>query len=146
MWPQVDPVTQLEIDVCPQCHGVWLDAAELAVFLRSASLKERFMWHPDTAQTQQQRDAVRAGRRRCPRCHYFMEGIGFAGVTLDCCVQCEGLWFDDGELRLVVERYKRGMREGHAGLLAELEEGLASEATSAPARGLLERLKGLCGR
>jgi len=46
----------------------------------------------------------------CPKCHVPMIVVEYDDVELDYCLQCEGLWFDSGEIELV------GAKSGvHAG-------------------------------
>lgn len=141
MWPQVDPETRLEIDICPTCHGIWFDARELPVFLQSPTLKGKFMWKPDVRMSQEERDEVRAGSRQCPRCRVPMGNREYASVTVDCCPRCEGLWFDDGEVRMVVERHQRGKRSGDSGIGSDLADGLATDAGGQSAGGLFGSLR-----
>src|SRR5206468_4091135 len=97
---------ELEIDSCTQCGGLWFDAHELASFLHSDPLKERFLWvdrEPPHMGGAHPLDIV---PRNCPRDKMVLQQKIFAGITLDRCPQCEGLWFDGGEVRLVVERYQ----------------------------------------
>lgn len=56
-----------------------------------------------------------------------MDETLFAGITLDTCGQCKGLWFDEGEVRLCVERYKKGMGGGDKIVAAELQKGLGQK-------------------
>jgi len=35
---------------------------------------------------------------RCPKCGMQLEEIAFAGVQLDKCFHCEGMWLDKGEI------------------------------------------------
>jgi len=125
LWSQRDPDTRLEIDICPVCHGMWFDARELAVFLQSPTLKNRFMWKPDSRHSQAERDQINAGSRQCPRCEVLLAPMSYANVTLDTCPRCEGIWFDDGEVRMIVERYKKGARSGDDGLVGEIRTGLS---------------------
>ncbi len=40
----------------------------------------------------------------CPKCHATMEIVTFAGVTIDRCTACKGLWFDAHELTWLKEK------------------------------------------
>lgn len=44
----------------------------------------------------------------CPRCHSPMIVVEYDDIELDFCTQCEGLWFDSGEIQLVAA--KAGVR------------------------------------
>jgi hypothetical protein len=35
---------------------------------------------------------------KCPKCGMQLEEIGFGGVKVDKCFNCEGMWLDKGEL------------------------------------------------
>ena len=35
----------------------------------------------------------------CPRCQYNMYEVGTAGLVIDFCLNCEAVWFDEGELK-----------------------------------------------
>ena len=36
---------------------------------------------------------------KCPSCRTDLNPLDFKGITLDHCEQCDGLWFDKGELK-----------------------------------------------
>lgn len=38
----------------------------------------------------------------CPKCRLPLQPLKSAGVTLDACVECKGLWFDGGEVERVI--------------------------------------------
>jgi Zn-finger nucleic acid-binding protein len=40
----------------------------------------------------------------CPRCDTALFILEFKGIEVDFCHQCRGLWFDAGELELLLER------------------------------------------
>jgi Zn-finger nucleic acid-binding protein len=77
-------VNVIEIDVCPRCKGVWLDASELAGLV-------------DVEPTEQDRALS------CPRCEGSpvlskVHPAGFPRVVLDTCPGCHGFWLDRGEI------------------------------------------------
>jgi len=39
---------------------------------------------------------------KCPRCQVPMMVVEYDGVELDYCVECQGSWFDRGELYLLM--------------------------------------------
>jgi hypothetical protein len=120
-------LNDVEVDHCPVCRGIWLDAGELELLLEpddSASLQE-------AEKARRARDGFFASlktgagagerKRKCPICRRGMEKIvcgrriaaggrspdnihaGAPGVIIDRCVRNHGLWFDDGELHAIVE-------------------------------------------
>ncbi len=112
----------VEIDHCPACHGVWLDAGELETLTRSSGI--------DPGELGRAAGWSRDGRRvarRCARCGRRMREIQ-AGrdekVALDRCPVGHGLWFDRGELAAVVVSYADAQEAEVARFFSEL---LASE-------------------
>lgn len=127
----VDPGTELEVDSCRSCEGIWFDAKELKRFLESASLKQTFQW--DQKQRKGESSfTINTSARKCPRCDVVMEERLFGGVALDRCGACGGLWFDGGELHTVVARYRSG-GQGDSEIASALREGLGKpDAVPAP--------------
>lgn len=114
-----DPGTKLEIDVCPECVGIWFDADELAAFFNSSDLFERyFEAEPESG------DLSCKGRRSCPRCGGRLRLSFFGTTVLDLCDACRGIWFDGGELQQVVENYRKGIT-GDPRVTNQLAVGLA---------------------
>ncbi len=66
--------------------------------------------------------------RNCPDCKQQMAVRVYDGVSLDLCEACAGIWFDDGELRQLIQTDPVA--------LTSLEESAAKNAVeSAPATG-----------
>jgi hypothetical protein len=91
---------EVEVDYCPACQGIWLDAGELELLLGGAeaavSLIESFS-PAETAETP----------RKCPICRKKMEKVlagqsGGKRELLDRCKKEHGLWFDRGELQAIL--------------------------------------------
>jgi Zn-finger nucleic acid-binding protein len=82
----------VDVDVCANCRGVWLDWGELG------DLKELKQLIPSmTGSTAWQRD-LETGH--CPACekHPKMLRLPVGAFGVDRCPDCLGLWFDGGEL------------------------------------------------
>lgn len=45
---------------------------------------------------------------RCPKCGMEMTTSNLAGVEIDCCVDCRGIYLDAGELDKILEEQRRG--------------------------------------
>jgi Zn-finger nucleic acid-binding protein len=74
-------VRGVEIDLCPNCAGVWLDGGEL---------KELTKYD------------LTAGRvLTCLRCEKPMQTKMVRGVEVDVCPECTSVWLDGGELEKV---------------------------------------------
>jgi Zn-finger nucleic acid-binding protein len=70
-------VGHVELDMCMNCGGIWLDDEEL--------------------------DAL-VGTMRCPKCGVEMHVKELRGVEYDKCPSCGSVWLDRGELGTLVER------------------------------------------
>lgn len=87
----------VEIDTCPECAGLWLDASELAQLVGSwKDLPRRGVVFPQSA------DSV----LRCPRCQAGLERRTYSEhkrTVIDHCLDCGGIWLDRGELQRILE-------------------------------------------
>ncbi len=90
----------IQVDGCPRCGGLWFDARELGQLAQVSAeemgaLERRF-----------EPAAAAAGRapgtpRLCPGCRVSLRQFEYPwarGVLLDHCLECHGIWVDDGEL------------------------------------------------
>ena len=93
--PQI--VENVEIDCCPTCHGVWLDANELETLIE-ANPKELLAEDRGFEAAQPAADQP----LRCPRCKgarlIKLNSRLRPGTILDSCTVCYGTWLDAGEL------------------------------------------------
>lgn len=92
----------IELDVCPWCHGLWFDSGELALLAEKLDRPlQRAEGSLEAAQSPEK-------PRLCPRCDRAMDKV-FVGVSprvmLDRCRAGHGLWFDHGELGTLVSQY-----------------------------------------
>ena len=99
----------LEIDVCPNCLGMWLDRNELAQIARlykpldtQGELKRWAQVQPDSVS--QHTTARTESPFSCPHGHGVMERNPYAGdsrMFVDRCTLCCGVWFDGREAVLL---------------------------------------------
>ncbi len=100
--------SEIEIDYCVSCHGIWLDSGELGWLLEREGGSDELI------------DAMLPARtgergRRCPICQKKMGKVTIKDVLLDRCAD-HGLWFDERELQDIIK-----MSGGRlAGLLNEM--------------------------
>jgi Zn-finger nucleic acid-binding protein len=98
----------IELDYCGKCHGVWFDAGELELLVRSlgldgASLFPNSILAAEEAKTDEK-------NRRCPLCRQKMKKINLeTKVLVDLCPQGEGIWFDGGEVGVLMNQLARKM-------------------------------------
>jgi len=96
---------RIEVDYCSQCRGIWLDSGELELIAEATGGTPR-----DLASSLEQPPGPkvrRRGRRRCPVCRRRLVQVSTAGenpIVLDRCPAGDGLWFDRGELKELIER------------------------------------------
>ena len=103
--------SKIELDYCTNCRGVWFDSGELELLLESAGLESPKQLLANLAGSTEARSAEK--KRKCPICVKKMKKILFGQepeILLDICRQGDGLWFDGGELNLLV-----GQLAGKAG-------------------------------
>ena len=97
---------RIELDYCIKCHGVWFDAGELELLLASLGLDSvspslNGILEAEEAETDEK-------KRRCPLCRRKMKKVNLEKkVLVDLCPQGEGMWFDGGEVRMLVSQLAR---------------------------------------
>ncbi len=95
--------SKIELDYCTNCHGVWFDSGELELLLEPAGLEGLEPPLANLADSTEARPAEK--KRKCPICLKKMKKIVVGQepeILLDICRQGDGLWFDGGELALLV--------------------------------------------
>ena len=106
--------SQLTLDHCERCGGVWFEKGETQHLTRH-SPAELFRHIPPRATSPQppchgcgaplDRDAARCAVCKrsndiaCPACDTTMERRRIASLKLDVCARCHGVWFDHAELK-----------------------------------------------
>lgn len=96
-------VRNIEIDICPQCFGLWLDPVEFN-FLTS----ERDVYTDESIPHYYEKHPISVTHDhymyiRCPKCHDIMNRKNFkkiSGVIIDECAD-HGVWLDEGELEQI---------------------------------------------
>ncbi len=119
----------IQVDQCPSCRGMWLDADELERIEESSvnDYQEEIRQLPNLVE---QAYAMALARTkptvRCPQCGAEMERLEHAAcsqVLIDACPKCRGVWLDEGEiqaLEVFFERTKSETREVRVGFFARL--------------------------
>ena len=111
-----DGATAITLDYCPRCGGLWFNRGEVGQLARRqpATLHAHVPVRAEPLRppcpgclTPLDRDAERCaacGRRNvldCPVCDVTMERRAHAGLVLDLCARCHGVWFDNAELSAI---------------------------------------------
>jgi len=111
------PHTDVTVDVCDACEGVWLDNGEFPrIRAWHQSLEQQDFAELDTHESRSE-EFLRSfladmdtATMLCPRCQKpALEelDLDYSGVVLDRCLQCGGVWFDGGELEQVLKEAAR---------------------------------------
>ena len=108
----------VEIDHCVDCGGTWLDAGELEMITELAGAQSG-----GVSRALSRAKSGERGRRKCPRCTRRLQLVAVGDespVELDRCPKGHGLWFDQGELRAVIEGSGDGVEGSVAQFFADL--------------------------
>ena len=97
--------SQIELDYCPECQGVWFDSQELELLVERLGLEEPSLAVDDIAAGPEAETAEKP--RRCPICNRRM-GKAHIGhqprILIDVCHWGDGLWFDGGEVSQLIKQ------------------------------------------
>lgn len=96
-------VSDIEVDACPGCRGIWFDAGEVKFLLNDEGTPGTLL---PLGTELRPLAAPGVAKRRCPRCGRRMKHLHAPGsdrLILDCCPEGDGLWFDDGELEALID-------------------------------------------
>jgi len=108
---------QIEIDYCTSCSGIWLDKGELELLVGDQQEQQDTVLSDFVPQHRSKEKAY-----RCPICRKKMEKV-LSGkqhqILIDRCHNHHGLWFDAGELHLLIESYS-GKEDPVVSLLNEM--------------------------
>ncbi len=92
----------VEIDYCPDCGGIWLDAGELELLLKEPDKAKSLL---DSFRIDSESDEK---IWKCPICDKKMQKIVVGSskpvLLIDKCRRGDGLWFDKGELQDIFDR------------------------------------------
>lgn len=93
------PVIELEgekVDKCPDNHGYFFDCGELEKIVRIVKLFNEVSLSEEDIDTSSDEEKERMFS--CPDADGEMKKIGIAGMTIDVCEECGGIWLDNGEI------------------------------------------------
>lgn len=95
---------RIELDYCTKCLGVWFDAGELELLIESMSLDAAGFNMSKILSLAEKK--TKEATRRCSLCNRKMKKVAIgheSEVIIDVCPFGDGLWFDGGEVKQVVE-------------------------------------------
>ncbi len=110
-------LTDVEIDYCTDCGGIWLDAGELEMLLGEFEKARQLL---DSFKPVLRKESLGLSKiegidskslekqRKCPICDKKMRkiivGSSMPILLIDKCRRGDGMWFDRGELQDIVNR------------------------------------------
>ena len=101
------------IDVCPKCHGIWLDKGELEKILKDRKLTNYLTKHIGTKSR---------SPMVCPRCGMTMDFEKADDIDVDVCLYCGGVWLDEREILGLKEKSKEGFIGDQQVKIEEMKE------------------------
>ena len=114
-------VYDVEVDVCRECGGIWLDRGEIAAL---AAMPDSELADLRAHGTAPPRPAGKPGKLRCPACPGTLAEKLIGLVHVDFCAKCQGFYLDRGELDHAVKTARaRGASAKH--VLAMAAKALA---------------------
>ncbi len=100
--------SNIELDYCTNCHGVWFDSGELELLMESMELESPNQLFSDILNSPEAASPEK--KRKCPLCGHKMKKtiIGEQPeILIDVCQQGDGLWFDGGEVGQLIKQLVR---------------------------------------
>jgi len=121
------PMHGIEVDECPNCHGLWFDPSE---FEETIDLAEpAIRWLDFDVWTDADALEVEWSTRVCPICKKGLATISYqsTGETIDYCIDHHGIWLDKGEFENIIsaleaEAYSRSADDYVKQTLEEAKE------------------------
>jgi len=113
----------LEVDLCPECGGLWLDRGEIT---RAARLPEgeltrlRSLLNDTAGQPGAPSDSLLP----CPACLGRLSEVLLGNVHVDYCAACHGIFLDRGELEAAVKAVRA--RDGKTSWLEVVEAAVSA--------------------
>jgi Zn-finger nucleic acid-binding protein len=96
--------SNIELDYCLNCHGVWFDSDELELLLKCMKLDtpELMLSHISASVEAETKEV----KRKCPICRRKMKKTTIGErpkILVDVCTRKDGMFFDGGEVAQLVK-------------------------------------------
>jgi Zn-finger nucleic acid-binding protein len=96
--------SNVELDYCLNCHGVWFDSDELELLLKSMNLDTHDLLLSHILASAEAGTSEK--KRKCPICRRKMKKTTIGErpeILVDVCIRKDGLWLDGGEVSQLVK-------------------------------------------
>jgi len=94
-------VDNIEVDLCPSCHGLWLDRDE--VFQLSTQSDRALDELRELVKVAGEGEPVIPSTQSCPACGGKISVASFDSFHVEHCITCGGIFLDRGELDRVLQ-------------------------------------------
>lgn len=110
------PVDDTPLSRCSSCGSVWIPRTSI-LSLKDSAIPSHPALLPASAPERRRWDKL-----RCPRCHREMDGFSYRGgsTMVDRCRSCDAFFLDPGELRSILEEWRRGIETSDTARVAML--------------------------
>jgi len=85
-----------KVDKCPSCGGLFFDKGELDNIIHLAEVFQMMKMDEEEIDSVPQHEHNRIVH--CPHDNSAMTPKDIAGLTIDVCEECKGIWLDNGEI------------------------------------------------
>jgi Zn-finger nucleic acid-binding protein len=89
-------IGEVEVDLCPSCGGLWLDAGELEKLGKGS--KEDVEKLRTALVGAEKPETASDTTTPCPACPGQLKEMKLGAVTIEFCGSCSGIFLDKGEL------------------------------------------------
>jgi Zn-finger nucleic acid-binding protein len=105
--------SNIELDYCLNCRGVWFDSDELELLLKSMNLDTPDLLPSHILGSAEAKTTEK--KRGCPICRRKMKKTTIGehpAILVDVCTRKDGIWFDGGEVTQLVKELAKKQPAG----------------------------------